>query len=185
MLEELGLQKATPRVVYGHITDIVGRLQEINRRSKISVATTGTITERLCEYGLRAAVPGIHHKLKVGWRWLGDFYIQGAPFNTIISVKSFKAKERLLSSGTGNVLSPSIGYGLFDELREWSAPRLGSYLFRAFFAIYMPQATLDRLPDNARRVRNINGKPFLRSVHRFTSDLRGALADGVVDPRKL
>ena len=59
-------------------------------------------------------------KLARDWKWMGDFYVRGEPFNTIVTVKSFKAKERLLSSGTGNLLSPTIGFGLFDDPAEWS-----------------------------------------------------------------
>lgn len=182
---ELGLDRGDPAAVYRRVDDVVATLRRINDQETIAVPTTGTITERLCEFGLRASVPGIFHRLSREWKWIGDFYVLGAPFNTVISVKSFKAKERLLSSGTGNLLSPSIGFGLFDDPNEWSLSRLQSYLFRAFFIIYMPTATLNELPDGARRLSNINNRPFLRSINSFTDDLHDAVRDGLLDPRSL
>lgn len=198
VLADLKLVESAPEVIYQNVNQIVGALQKINAKATIEVGTTGTITERLCEYGLKAAVPDIYRKLDRDWKWIGDFYIEGAPFNTVITVKSFKAKERLLSSGTGNLLSPTLGYGLFDDPSEFTMKRLESYLFRAFFIIFMPQNTLDKLDAEVRKHKNVNQNPFLRSIDSFVTALSNAVVEKkvsatghdrrtikVLDPRKL
>ena len=185
VLRDLRIDATSAAEVFASIERIVPRLQKLNDRSTISVGTTGTITERLCEFGLRAAVPNGFHKLTKDWKWIGDFYVRGEPFNTIITVKSFKAKERLLSSGTGNLLSPTIGFGLFNDPKEWSPNRIRSYVFRAFFAVYAPEALLKQLSNDVLRIRNINNRQFLRPVDRFVRDLKHATVNGLVDPRLL
>src|ERR1700728_2664930 len=141
-----------PDVIYAHINDIVAYLQRKNARATINVTVTGWISERLCSFGLEAVVAGPHRgafdRMARHWKWIGDFYLLGEPFNTIISVKSFKAKERLLASGTGNLLSPVVGWGLFDDPSEFSYERIVSYAFRGFMAIYAPDAlTADLQPE--------------------------------------
>jgi hypothetical protein len=185
VLGELGLTVDDPERAYRQIATIVELLEAKNQAQTIEVSTTGTITERLCELGLRAINPNCYRKLRKEWKWLGDFYLPGEPFNTIITVKSFKAKERLLSSGTGNLLSPTIGYGLFNDVREWSRNRVASYVFRGFFGIYVPVQLFDKLSEEVRAQKNINGMPFMRSLENFIEEIRGAMVDGMVDPRRL
>lgn len=62
-----------------------------------------------------------------------------------ISVKSYKAKERLIVSGMGQNAAPVIGYGLFDDETEWSPDRVKQYKQRGFVAIYMPVTLYDQL----------------------------------------
>lgn len=185
VLAQLGLSTAEPSNIYSQMNEIVDVLAALNAQEKISVSTTGTITERLCEYGLKAAAPHSYRKLGPAWKWLGDFYIEGAPFNTLITVKSFKAKERLLSSGTGNLLSPTLGFGLFNDPQEWSQKRIASYVFRAFFGIYMPYKLHSQLSPEALAQKNINGLPFLRCLEDFISDIQSAMKGNLLDPRRL
>lgn len=170
---------------YQNIENIVIQLQTINQTGTIDVKTTGTISERLCELALRSVVPGIYNVLGKDWKWIGDFSVLGNPFNLIISVKSFKAKERLMASGSGNILSPTIGWGLFNDPSEWTENRIKGYLFRAFIGIYMPIILLNALPQESRDILNINGKPFLRSVNTFSDDLQNALTNNKIDITKI
>ena len=145
--QQLGIQNATDIQKYNRINNIVIELQNRNARRRIGVKTTGTISERLCELALKSSVPTIYNTLGRDWKWIGDFSILGNPFNLIISAKSFKARERLMASGSGNVLSPTVGWGLFDDANEWTRPRIKGYLFRAFIVIYMPSRLLQQLPE--------------------------------------
>jgi hypothetical protein len=163
---------------YRRLDRIVLALAAINRRAGgLSVATTGTITERLCELAVRACLPDNYYRLGPGWEWLGDFVIQGYPLNIIVSVKSFKARERLLVSGTGSPLVPAIGFGLFNDPAEFAPARLKAYLMRAFVAIYLPRPTYRRLPIASRRMTNPNGRPLVRPAARLVRDLRGGILD--------
>ena len=63
----------------------------------------------------------------------------------LYQLKSYKAKERLLVSGSGSLLVPTIGWGLFDDPNLWKYERLKNYLYRGFIAIYMPKDTLKKL----------------------------------------
>lgn len=124
------------------------------------------------------------------WKWLGDVLLPGHPFDVIVSVKSFRARERLLASGSGSLLAPTIGWGLFEDPKEWSANRLQSYLYRGFVAIYMPSSTFDDLLPDAGSVENINGNRLLRKLHEFPGDLGKATClkgklKGRMDIRKL
>jgi hypothetical protein len=179
--ENLELNDADDMIKYNSIGQIVQRLSQRNQQNKIHEKTTGTISERLCELALRSKVDGIYRRVTNEWNWMADFSILGHPFNLLISVKSFKAKERLLVSGSGNILSPTVGWGLFDDPSEWTESRTRLYLFRAFIAIYMPTQLYDQIAEASKAVRNINGKPFLRRVDDFMNDLTIATPNNVID----
>ena len=156
--EDLGIQNLSDEGKYRRINQIVNALQEKNDAETINPKTTGTISERICELALRARVPDIYKNINDEWNWMADFSILGHPFNLLVSVKSFKAKERLLVSGSGNILSPTVGWGLFDDRSEWTESRTRLYLFRSFIAIYLPRSLYQSIPISSRRVNNINGK---------------------------
>jgi len=158
-------------LIWKNIELIVDELASINEKDTINVKTTGTITERLCESILKATVPDTYATLPRHWKWVGDFYIEGIPFNLIISVKSFKAKERLMASGSGNILSPTIGFGLFNDKLEWNYDRVARYPFRAFLSIYMPAQTIKKLEPEVQSFQNMNGKPFIRNLYNFKDDI--------------
>ena len=176
--EDLRLSDASDEQKYSRIYDVRDALAGINARTTIAAGTTGTISERICELALRSVVDGIYFRLPAGWNWLGDFYVLGTPFNTVVSVKSFKARERLIASGSGNLLAPTIGFGLFNDPAEFSAQRIERLKFRAFFAIYAPQDDLlDHSDKDALSVRNINGRCVMRPVENLPGDLKKAAGD--------
>ena len=178
---ELKISDSSYEEKYKNINKIVNALRKINQKETINVKTTGTISERLCELALKTAVTGFYETLGSDWKWIGDFSILGNPFNLVISVKSFKAKERLMSSGTGHILSPTVGWGLFDDLSEWTESRVKGYVFRAFIAIYMPKDLYDKLSYDTKEIKNINGKQFIRTVDSFIDDIRTAIHDNRID----
>jgi len=186
----LGYAGLTSAELYQRVDYIVEYLDtEVNAKEKIAVGTTGAILETLCKYGLDAAVegtPATVSKMPQQWKWVGDFSIPGDPFNLVISCKSFKAKERLLASGSGSALSPTIGWGAFNDRREFSSARLASYAYRGFVAIYMPEATRCALTQEALAFTNINGRPFIRPHSTMIADIGTALnSKGRINPRLL
>lgn len=159
----------------------------------VDVSVTGKVTEMLCKIGLDAAAPGRYDVLPERWNWIGDFAILGTPFNLFISVKSYKAKERLIVSGTGQNAAPVIGWGLFDDPSEWSPERVKQYKQRGFVAIYMPKSTYTSLSEMnanapnltpyyrrkyqaangypATTITNIYDRPLLRDLDNFATDI--------------
>ena len=178
---ELGIQEFTHEQKYQQINNIVTALQNQNEQSTINPKTTGTISERLCELALLARVPEIYKRISDKWNWMADFSILGHPFNLLISVKSFKAKERLLVSGSGNILSPTVGWGLMNDEHEWTETRTRLYLYKSFIAIYIPNALFDSINQTSRDIRNINGRPLLRRVSNFMEDLTNSIENEVID----
>jgi hypothetical protein len=176
---KLGLQTSNPQQKYAEIDRIVSELHTIHLGSRINKGTTGTISERLCELGLeevRLSRPAARfRKFGRNWTWVGDFVLTGHPYDLAISTKSYKAKERLLASGTGSLLTPIVGWGLFKDPREWSEDRARSYLYRGFLAIYMPSQTLNAVDVPSRKVLNMNGKILLRDLAKFPADLIEAI----------
>lgn len=175
---DVGIAGTSDQAKYDHLSQIVERLAELNRTSSIDKKTTGTISERLCKLGLYPLTTAGFAPLRKfgkGWGWLGDFLLPGHPYDVAVSVKSYSAKERLLASGTGSLLTPTIGWGLFERTSEWSENRTISYLYRGFLAIYMPSRTLISLTPAARHIMNNNGKPLLRNVDEFPADLGNAI----------
>lgn len=169
---------------YNHIDSIVNHLNQVNNMSLIPVGSTGTISERLCRLALNATFPKHHNKITGhNWKWLGDFAVWGNPFNLLISVKSFKAKERLLISGSGGILTPTVGWGLFNDPAEWGEQRVKSYLYRCFIAIYMPRSTYNQLSPEAKDVENVNGLRLLRPLDQFITDLQNNKVGDQVDIR--
>jgi hypothetical protein len=166
---------------YTRINDIVAALQVRNSHNPINGKTTGTISERLCELALRARVQGGYRRISDKWNWMADFSILGHPFNLLVSVKSFKAKERLLVSGSGSILSPTVGWGLMDDVREWTEDRTRIYLFRSFIAIYLPTTLFNQIDQASKGINNINGKRLLRRVDDFMDDLTNSLQNGIID----
>jgi hypothetical protein len=154
-----------------------GTLFLSNISEKLASGTYGTIIERFVMCGLDASQIQTHDYYSFGKdeAWVGDAYIRGYPFGLVISAKSMKAKERLLVSGLGNLLIPTIGYGWFDDPNEWSVRRLQSYKLRGFSAIYMPPENLQNIPQLSREFLNINSKLFLRNVLDMPSDLDNAI----------
>lgn len=186
----LGLQDAGPDVLYRNIEHLVAELEKFNRRETIPPATTGAISERLCRQGLESVDELRFRRAASDWKWVADFMVFGEPYDVAVSVKSFTAKERFLVSGTGSLLAPTLGWGLFKDPSEWGESRVRSILYRGFFAVYMPAGTLEAVIRNnpaVQEFRNINQKPFLRDLTRFPEDLQGALdrKTGRVDIRRL
>lgn len=193
-----GYATATPKEQYEHIYDILSARDSVHADLQAAgldedVKVTGAVTELICKIALDASAPSRYDKLPKTWDWIGDYAIMGSPFNLFISVKSYKAKERLIVSGTGQNAAPVIGFGLFDDSSEWSPDRVKQYKQRGFIAIYMPNTLYNTLaamvpttPGLARRlirkyspangypatnIKNIYDRPLLRKLEDFSTDI--------------
>ena len=175
--KKLGIQKLSNKEKYKHVENIVSELQKINERKTIHVKVTGTISERLCELALIETAESSYFRLPKSWQWMADFYVTGCPLNLLISVKSFTAKERLMSSGSGNLLSPSVGWGLFNDIEEWSISRVQAYLYRSFIAIYVPSGLYEELSKEVKDIKNPNNKKFIRKIASFQKDIDAAIIE--------
>lgn len=175
--KKLSLQKKSDTDKYSVIDKIVAELDKLNKSHKINVKTTGTITERLCKLGIDSAKLSPRPFGK-NWSWVGDFLLPGHPYDLAVSIKSFKVKERLLASGTGSLLTPIVGWGLFNDHSEWNEDRVHSYLYRGFIAIYMPDTTYLKITQSALSIQNINGKPVLRTLKDFPENLQSTIIKG-------
>lgn len=167
----LGLR--TNEEKYDEIYAVISQLERKNAETKISGGTTGAITERLVEIALEISAKASFFRITSrNFKWVGDFALLGIPFNVIVSVKSFSAKERLLVSGLGSALVPTIGYGWFKDAKEFdNVERLGAYKLRGFSSIYMPSNTYQELHREPRDYQNINGNLLLRKIEDFPSDV--------------
>ena len=175
---KLGIDTIGPEEKYNNLDRINFELDLINASlaKPMNVQTTGTINERLVQLALEGYMPKSWYRLThKKYQWLGDFGVMGYPLSTIISVKSFKTKERLLVSGTGSLHAPTIGWGRFDDPKEFSEERLKAYLFRGFLAIYMPSKTISELLPEAQNLNNHYGKKLIRSINDFGNDLKSSL----------
>ena len=148
------------------------------------------ITERFAAMGLATVMKDSNfHPFAKNEEWIGDFSVRAYPLSVVVSCKSFSAKERLLVSGLGIELVPTIGFGWFDDPREFSKVRCESYLLRGFSSIYMPQNTHGRVAASGRDVVNHNGQLFLRDILDFPLDLQNSMggsgpAKGLIQTRK-
>ena len=121
------------------------------------------------------ALPGGYFRLTSNDdKWLGDYCLLGTPFNIVISVKSYKVKERLLVSGSGSLLVPTIGWGLMDDPNEFKYERLKNYLYRGFIAIYMPKYTLDKIEKDSKALLNTHKQKFIRPIEDLVKDIKSA-----------
>ena len=193
-----GFSGASAQTQYDHIYDILAARDAVHTDIvtaglKEDVKVTGAVTELICKIALDASAPNRYDTLPKTWDWIGDFAIMGSPFNLFISVKSYKAKERLIVSGTGQNAAPVVGYGLFDDPSEWSPDRVKQYKQRGFIAIYMPNTLYNALdamtpqtpglssrlirkysPANvypATNIKNIYDRPLLRKLEDFDDDI--------------
>ena len=172
-LQQLKIENKSSEEKFNNIYKLMPVLDSFNKEEVFSVSTTGTISERICGWALDAALPdGYFRNTSNEDKWLGDYIMLGAPFNVVISVKSYKAKERLLVSGSGSLLVPTIGWGLFDDPTEFKLERLKNYLYRGFIAIYMPKSTLKLLDSNSKKLENTHKEIFIRPIENLISDIR-------------
>ena len=113
-------------------------------------------------------VPGhilLNHGKMSAVQAFGDILIPAAPTNLVVSVKSEKARERLLYSS--NAIE-GVGFGFFNSPKEfWTPSRMKLYKRMGFTAIYLPPATLAAIDEKLRArshtsyAVNINGTPLL------------------------
>ena len=172
-LQQLKIENKSSEEKFNNIYKLMPVLDSFNKEELFSVSTTGTISERICGWALDAALPdGYFRNTSNEDKWLGDYIMLGAPFNVVISVKSYKAKERLLVSGSGSLLVPTIGWGLFDDPTEFKFERLKNYLYRGFIAIYMPKSTLKLLDSDSKKLENTHKEIFIRPIESLISDIR-------------
>ena len=172
-LQQLKIENKSSEEKFNNIYKLMPVLDNFNKEELFSVSTTGTISERICGWALDAALPdGYFRNTSNEDKWLGDYIMLGAPFNVVISVKSYKAKERLLVSGSGSLLVPTIGWGLFDDPTEFKLERLKNYLYRGFIAIYMPKSTLKLLDSDSKKLENTHKEIFIRPIENLISDIR-------------
>ena len=172
-LQQLKIENKSSEEKFNNIYKLMPVLDNFNKEELFSVSTTGTISERICGWALDAALPdGYFRNTSNEDKWLGDYIMLGAPFNVVISVKSYKAKERLLVSGSGSLLVPTIGWGLFDDPTEFKLERLKNYLYRGFIAIYMPKNTLKLLDSDSKKLENTHKEIFIRPIENLISDIR-------------
>jgi hypothetical protein len=175
-VRNVGLNPSDPPETLFAAQDLIRQeLRSMNSAATIPVGTTGTITERVCEWALKTVIPNGYTRLGKSEKWMGDFSLMGYPFAALLTVKSFKAKERLIASGLGLALAPTIAFGWFDDPTEFSAARCQSYRDKAFAAIYMPADTLANIAADARSFVNSNQRTLLRDVLDLPRDLRAAL----------
>lgn len=200
-----GLAAVNAQIQYDNIYAILQELDNVhadilNAGLKVDVKVTGSVTELICRIALEAGCPGRYAKLPKTWDWVGDYAIMGSPFNLFVSVKSYKAKERLIVSGTGQNAAPVVGYGLFDDPSEWSPDRARQYKQRGFIAIYMPNTiynALAAMTPNAQglttrqrnrytaangypatAITNIYDRPLLRKLEDFVIDIQNICVPG-------
>lgn len=192
VLTELNLVNANSEEKFQNVYNMFPILDRLNQEDTFSVSTTGTITERVCAWALDAALPSGYFRLTSNDdKWLGDYCLLGTPFNIVISVKSYKVKERLLVSGSGSLLVPTVGWGFMNDPDEFKFKRLKNYLYRGFIAIYMPKDTLEQTEENSRNLENTHKKKFLRPIENLISDIKsssipkefGSSKITVVDPK--
>ena len=175
VFEELNL--LTDESKYKNLYEVIETLERRNSAETISEGTTGKITESFVEIALKLSAENSFLPVtQRNFKWVGDFALLGIPFNVIVSVKSFSAKERLLVSGSGSALAPTIGYGWFKKPEEFkNVQRLQAYKVRGFTSIYMPRYTFNALPREAKEFTNLNGNPFLRLIENFPEDISKAM----------
>ena len=193
VLTKLQIIDKKPGEKFNNIYRLFPELDKLNKEGTFAVSTTGTITERVCGWALEEAIPDGHFRLTANDdKWLGDYCLLGTPFNAVISVKSYKVKERLLVSGSGSLLVPTIGWGFMNDPNEFKYARLKNYLYRGFIAIYMPKETLNKTEKNSKDLVNTHKNKFLRPIEDLVKDIRNSslkkkLGDKtltVIDPKK-
>ena len=186
VLKKLKVENEKPGEKFKYVYKIFPLLDDLNKEEKFSVATTGTISERICSWALSAALPNGYFRLSSNDdKWLGDFCLLGTPFNIVISVKSYKVKERLLVSGSGSLLVPTIGWGLMDDPSEFRFERLKNYLYRGFIAIYMPKDTLAKIENESKTLLNTHKKQFIRPIENLVKDIKSCSEKKIFGEKKL
>lgn len=184
-LSTLDLSDEAPNVLYDNLPNIMKEVDKQNAEKKFEPSTTGAITERYVGWALEASIPESFYKLGGAHQWLGDYVLLAKPMPITLSVKSYTARERAHTSGTGNYIAPTILYGLFKDENEFKLARMGVYQARGFLAIYMPLGTIEKLPADSREVKNLYGRPLIRDFLKIQDDVKGSLEKLKLGKRKI
>lgn len=107
----------------------------------------------------------------------------GTKSNLAVEVKSYHARERLLR-GLRDISVPKIGVGYFKDPAEFNPTRTRTLLQAQPAAIYMPRTTLDRLPEDSRKIKTMEtaayGCCLYRPLEQFVTDMRWFNAHGAL-----
>ena len=63
VLKELKIINSTPKEKFNNIYKILPKLEERNKSKTLEVSTTGTISERICEWALQSSIPEGYFRL--------------------------------------------------------------------------------------------------------------------------
>lgn|SRR5574337_16529 len=107
----------------------------------------------------------------------------GTKDNLSVEVKSYHARERLLR-GLQDINVPKIGVGFFKDPSEFNPARTETLLQAQPAAIYLPQATLDKLSDESKALKAQEKAAYksvlYRPLERFVTDMEGFCKNGVL-----
>ncbi|MBU1777975.1 MAG: hypothetical protein KJ899_15220 [Gammaproteobacteria bacterium] len=168
------------------------RIQTVPEKNS-GVSILGSISEKLLEIALDSLIDNKNFFRSTNYevQSYGDFVLMCLPNNLWISVKSNFARERLLASG---FTTDIIGVGYFTDFSEFtSRTKIRNFIKVGFLAMYLPNvpiteeqmtsssSTYDEIVSFYGSVdnipKNINGKPFIRSLSNLHSDLSGLLSE--------
>lgn len=149
------------------------------------VSIAGTLNEQLLQQAMvNQGMTDANFK-RTGKNSEGDFVIYSSIGNRPqigVEVKSYHARERLLRGLQDITTDNKVGFGYFVDSSEFNTHRTKTLLQSNAAAIYMPQATLSKVDQEAQNITSNKtisfNHRFYRPIERFVTDMKHFCATG-------
>lgn len=151
------------------------------------VSLAGGVNEAILRLGLENEGLTFNEDfIKTGKNSVADLVIYGPERrqSMFVEVKSFKARERLLRGLQDIPYPDKIGVGFFMDPSEFNDDRTVTLLAAGPLAIYMPDATLEAVPAEAKRRVTRQGNVLYRGLSTFFRDMTTYNATGHLPERR-
>jgi hypothetical protein len=143
------------------------------------VSIAGTLNEQLLQQAMVNQGMNDANFKRTGKNSEGDFVIYSSIGNRPqigVEVKSYHARERLLRGLQDITTDNKVGFGYFVDSSEFNKHRTMTLLQSNAAAIYMPQATLSKVDQEAQSIKSnkmisFNSR-FYRPIERFVTDMK-------------
>jgi len=149
------------------------------------VSIAGTLNEQLLQQAMINQGMNDTNFKRTGKNSEGDFVIYSSVGNRQqigVEVKSYHARERLLRGLQDITTDHKVGFGYFVDPSEFNKHRTMTLLQSNAVAIYMPQATLSRVDQEAQNITSNKmitfNHRFYRPIERFVTDMKYFCANG-------
>ena len=136
-----------------------------------SISIVGRLNEEIFIRALENSAVTSGNFRRTGNNSIADIVVEGKDLRLYIEVKSYHARERLLR-GLQDINHPEkVGVGFFQDHREFNKKRTQTLIDTGAWAIYLPEATYEKIDAAAKAMTTAKQSKFYRPLGMFVHDM--------------